>query len=183
MEQPMEKQVGRSVEPNDVELDPMTVRLLAFVRRKGGPSEVARRIGIKPSVFYNYESGRNKQPSSDILKLFVQHYEDFDPVYILTGKQNAATSQLGRTDTRVQVLEAENTGLRKEISRMEQTISILLQKDIELGKSESANESTQGKQLNLDLVFDQKTMKNLIPIPIDYRDALGRSVVKHWRKP
>ncbi|GAB2574080.1 helix-turn-helix domain-containing protein [Spirosoma areae] len=166
------------VEPVAIELDPMTVRLLEFIQKKDGPSKVAKRIGIKPSVFYNYEAGRNKQPAPDILQRMAVHYPDFDPMYILTGQQTQSVTVTGGNG-RQEVLATENAGLRKEIERLEETVSILrtvvssqLGKDIE-GKNRSATETTQGEQLYLDLAFAKQAERRMIPV--DIRNAFGIS--------
>ena len=158
-----------------VSLDPMAVRLLDFVKQKGGPSEVARHIGLnQPAVFNNYKSGRNKQPASEILQKLAENYFDFDPSYILTGRYRSINQ-----DATSPVKDAQIDGLRREVVRLEETVSILrsvvgsqLGKDME-SKTESADGANQGKQMVIGLGLSKRQNRRFISLSM--RDATGTS--------
>lgn len=168
----------------EVVLDPIVVRLLEFIRRHGGPSKVAKRLGIKPALFYNYEAGRNKQPSPDILRQIAEKYDDFDPLYILIGRESAFITpqpQAERPAPAVSpspssaVQDMEIAGLKKEIKRLEETNSLLrsivgsqLGKDLD-SKIESANISTRYGQLFINSEFAKR--RSIRFLPVDVRNA------------
>lgn len=161
MEQPVE-----STKDEKAELDPMTVRLLDFVRKKGR-SKVASAIGVNPSVFYNYEAGRNKQPAPDILRRLAIEYADFDPLYILTGQTKVVLGSV-ESSTKNESLGAENTLLRDQIADLKKSNSFLQsvvakQMSVELEiKTESAIGHTLGTQTELNLKCPRRADRPMI---------------------
>lgn len=100
-------------------LDETAERLLAFVDAHGGPSEVARHLQIKPSMFYNFEAGRSK-PSSGTLMQMAAAYPDFDLDYIMMGRTRVVTPAPHAVPVNLAGAELENAALKKQIHDLEQ---------------------------------------------------------------
>ncbi|MCX6218308.1 hypothetical protein [Spirosoma sp.] len=179
--------------------DPYT---MDFISRKGGPETVAKRTGMNRQTVRQVASGRNA-PGFDFIKKMVAVYADYDlRVGVTQGKAMATAGEaeeafndytdVGEEKESLQpsisnqVLAAENAGLRKEIARLEETVSILrtvvssqLGKDIESVKTESISDTTQGWQLPL--VFDcvPAEKRSMIKLPMDDLRPLTRT----WPNP
>lgn len=74
----MEKKMNESV-----------LRMLDFVNKHGGITNVSETIGVSSVLFYNYKN-RGSKPNMEILELLAKNYEDFDSHYILTGESKLA---------------------------------------------------------------------------------------------
>ena len=135
-----------------VELSPLTVRVLEFVESKKGPSKVAAMIGGKPSVFYNFESGRS-EPSSKTLKALAEAYPDFDVKYMLTGVPSATVNptvehvELEKALIRVELLERENARLSRDNERMMQAFLNNLLVDVEGKKLVASSGAATAEEL------------------------------------
>lgn len=173
--------------------DPYT---MSFIERKGGIEEVARKTKLNRQTVRQVATGRNA-PSYEFIMRMMQTYPAYDiragaskpqPSLIADGDGYADYPEVNEapavdTSLSTQVLAAENAGLKKEIARLEKTVSILekvvgsqLGKDFDGSKTESSNESTQGEQLRLDLAFAERKEKRFIPILM--RDAFG--ITPRW---
>jgi len=83
-------------------------RFIEWVNKHGGPTPVAVTIGKSPQSFYNY-TNRGSKPNMEIFALLANHYPDFDPDFILTGRNKstaAAEERLKEMEAKYQILQS-----------------------------------------------------------------------------
>ena len=83
-------------------------RFIEWVNKHGGPTPVAVTIGKSPQSFYNY-TNRGSKPNMEIFALLANHYPDFDPDFILTGRNKstaAAEEKLKEMEAKYHILQS-----------------------------------------------------------------------------
>lgn len=157
--------------------------VIDFIEKHGGTEDVARRIGANRQTVRQIANGRNA-PGFEFITKMTAVYPDFD-LKAAVGKKKVLVDADGNPDYGFAEMDrdlpsveevrlaTENAGLKREIKRLEDTISILLRtyqspisgQDLtDLGKLLAANNATSGQTtIGFDIMTKRSVRKEIKP--------------------